>query len=416
MLRSITVLVRASAILAGLLGAAVAPGCASETEQSTSPATRRVNVVEVTRTDLPIETEAVGSLDGYINAEIRARVRGYVRAQTYRDGTLVEAGQELFRLEDAEYRAALVAARASLARAQATQKRARVQLSRDYGLFQSGAISREQLDDNIARAAESDADVEAARAQIVQARLNLSYTRVRSPIAGVAGLAQVRVGNLVGQEGPTLLTTVSRVDPIRVNFQMSELDYVRYPGPIQELADRDLAWVERQLARSEEERAAEGVTFSVELLLADGSVYPRRGLIVAAERGIDPSTGTVQLQALVQNPERVLRPGQFVRVRMGRPNEGRQVIAVPERALVSLQGKTSVAVVGRDNKVQMRRVEPGPSARNQRVIHSGLRDGERVVVEGLQQISEGSTVDPRPVAGASAATGGQSGANPARAQ
>jgi membrane fusion protein (multidrug efflux system) len=200
----------------------------------------------------------------------------------------------------------------------------------------------------------------------------------------------------VGQDGPTLLTTVSQTDPIRINFPMSEVDYLRYPERFRHLETRDLAWAKKQLASLESGATAEGGDPGVELVLADGSVYPHRGIIVTANRQIDATTGTIQVQALASNPDGLLRPGQYGRVRIRRTDSGRDELVVPEKALISVQGTYSLAVVGPDNKVQLHKVELGPASSGIQIVTRGVSEGDRIVVEGVQKVSEGATVDPKP--------------------
>jgi membrane fusion protein (multidrug efflux system) len=255
--------------------------------------------------------------------------------------------------------------------------------------------------------ADADGQVQAAKAQLDQAVLNLSYTQVTSPIDGVAGLALVRIGNLVGQDSPTLLTTVSHLDPIRVNFPMSESDYTRYRALLAHLEKRDLAWAKQQFGKLDAHGVTDDGDPGVQLVLADGSVYPHRGVIVTANRQIDTSTGTIQIQALVPNSDGALRPGAYGQVRIRRTDEGKGVLVVPERALVSVQGTYSLGVVGPDSKVHLKRVELGATSRGLRVVTSGVAEGDSVVVDGIQKISDGATVDakpaPPPSASASAA-------------
>jgi len=353
-----------------------------------------VYVASVARHDLPLYIEAVGTLDGYVNADIRARVRGFLQTQNYKDGSYVKAGQTLFTIEATEYAAALASANANLTRAKVGVSKNKVELERDQGLFNTGMLSRQDLDNVTANVADTEGQVQGAQAQVTQAQLNLSYTQMRSPISGIAGLALVRVGNLVGQDGPTLLTTVSQLDPIRINFPISEVDYVRYPERFKHLESRDLDWAKKQFSKLAAEKTAEDGDRGIELVLSDGSTYAGRGVIVAANRQVDPSTGTLQVQALVPNPELVLRPGQYAHVRMKRQNEGKDALLVPEKALISVQGTYSVGVIGPGNKVKLHRVELGPSAQGQRVVISGIAEGDRIVVEGVQKISEGAVVVP----------------------
>lgn len=364
-------------------------GCGSGKAKAAPPPPPKVIVTPVVRKDVPLYIEAVASLDGYVNAEIRARVRGILQAQSYKDGAAVAAGQLLFSIDRSEFQAALDAAKAALARTRTAAVHNKSRLNRTTSLSAARVVSQQDIEDAQAAAQDADDQVRAATAQLEQASLNLSYTEIRAPIAGIAGLAQVRIGNLVGQAEPTLLAIVSAVDPIRVNFPMSEIDYVQAADRLKGLDGRDRAWAE---ARFAEMARGLGVDDSLELLLADGTSYPRRGVIVAISRQIDPTTGTIQLQALFPNPDKVLRPGQFGRVRMRRADAGRGALVVPEPALAQVQGMYTVAVVGADGRVKVRRVDVGPSAGALRIIKSGVQAGERVVVEGVQKATDGALV------------------------
>jgi membrane fusion protein (multidrug efflux system) len=380
--------------LLGLLGLVGLGACDAGKARPAAapPPPAQVGFAVVEKRDVALYIEAVGSLDGYVNADIRARVRGYLERQSYQDGAPVTAGQVLFTIESTEYQAAARSAGANLARARVGLGKNKLDRDRDQGLVKAGMASQQDLDNASAAVADSDAQVSAAEAQLQQAQLNLGYTTLRSPIAGVAGLAQVRVGNLVGQDGPTLLTTVSQLDPIRVNFPLSEIDYVRYPERFAHLQGRDLAWARQEFARLDSQPELPGV----ELVLADGKPYPHRGAIIAVNRQIDATTGTTQLQALVPNPDGALRPGEYARVRIRREDEGKGVVVVPEKALVSVQGSYSAAVIGDDNKVQLRRIELGAGTPGFRVVTSGLVGGEHIVVDGLQRVADGATVVPHP--------------------
>ncbi len=382
--------------LAGLAWIGVA-ACGESKKATSAPPAPTVYVASVARRDVPLYIEAVATLDGYDNADIRARVRGYLQAQNYKDGSAVKRGQPLFMIENTEYVVALNAARAALARARVAQARNRIQLERDQGLFKTGMISQQDLDNVAASLADSDGQVQAAEAQVQQAQLNLSYTKIQSPLDGVAGIALVRAGNLVGQDGPTQLTTVSQLDPIRVNFPMSENDFVQYPDRFKNLEARDLTWARAQFGKLDTGGVAESGDPGIEIVLSDGSLYPHRGVMVAANRQIDPGTGTIQLQALVPNADAALRPGQYGRVRVRRQEAGRDMLVVPEKALLSVQGTYSVGVVGPDNKVQLRRLELGASVQGMRIVNKGIAEGDRIVVEGVQKISDGALVDPKPV-------------------
>jgi membrane fusion protein (multidrug efflux system) len=378
-----------------LLVLVVLAGCEQSRARSAPPPPPVVTVTTVGRQDLSLYTEAVGTASGYIDAEIRARVRGFLESQRYKEGGAVKEGQILFTIQSSEYQAALAGAKASLARARSAQDHTRVSLERRQALIKSKVVSEQELEDATASAREAENQVEVARAQLRQAELNLSYSQVRSPISGVAGLAQVRVGNLVGQDGPTLLTTVSQLDPIRVSFPLGEIEYVKSAARLRQLDKRDLPWVRAQLARLAAGQLAEGDDPGLELVLADGKPYPHKGVMVTANRQVDPGTGTIQIQALFPNPDNLVRPGQYARVRMRR-EAGDKALVVPESSLLQMQGTYSVAVVGADSKVSLRRIEVGPGAGALRVVASGLREGERIVVDGVQKVSDGALVTPQP--------------------
>ncbi|HET7538911.1 MAG TPA: efflux RND transporter periplasmic adaptor subunit [Polyangiaceae bacterium] len=366
-----------------------------------APPPASVVAVPVARENLALFIEAVATIDGFVNADIRARVKGYVRGQHYKDGATVKQGQLLFSIEPDEYANAVAAARAALVRAEAAKKNGTIELNRNQLLSQQGLVATQVFDKAVATAGDAEGQVLAARAALQQAELNLSYTQIHAPVAGVAGLALVRAGNLVGQDGPTLLTTVSQVDPIRVNFPMSEIDYVRFPERLKHLEQRDVAWARQQFARLDAQHGAGSGDPGLELVLADGSVYTHRGVLVAANRQVDASTGTIQLQALFANPEGALKPGQYGRVRIPREDQGQAALVVPEKALIATQGSFSLGVVGRDRRVHLRQVEVGPATRGMRIVTKGVSEGDQVVVEGLQKISEGSLVALLPARSAS---------------
>lgn len=378
-------------------------GCAeSKATTSAAPPAPTVQISPVVRQDVPLFFEALGNLDGYVNADIRARVRGILQAQRYKDGATVKEGQLLFTVDPSEFQIAVDSAKAALARAETAQVHTKGLLDRRQDLGAAKVVSQQEVEDAQAAARDAEDQVRAAGAQLRQATLNLSYTAIRAPVSGLAGLALVRVGNLVGQDGPTLLTTVSRVDPIRVNFPMSEIDYVKAAERLKRLDERDLAWAETQFKRMEHGGTIDDD--AIELVLSDGTTYPHRGVIVAANRQVDATTGTIQLQALFPNPDNLLRPGQYGRVRMRRRDSGANALVVPEKALIQVQGTYSLAVVAADNKVTLRKVEVGPSAGPLRIIASGVTVGEQVVAEGVQKVSDGIRVVPQPLAAAQPAT------------
>jgi membrane fusion protein, multidrug efflux system len=383
----------AAALVAGSLTGFM--GCAPEAKPAAAPPPPKVLVSAVSQRNVELFAETVGQLDGYVNAEIRARVRGYLKAQSYRDGSTVQAGQLLFTIDPQEYQAALESARGTLARAHAAVQLSKAQYARTEALLQSGTTTPRALEDALASRDDAIGQERAAQAAVRQAELNLSYTQVRSPVEGMAGLALVRVGNLVGADGPTLLTTVSSLDPMRVRFPISEREYLKNAQRYRELSGHDLAWTKAQFAKLDSGEPVAPGEEGVELVLADDSTYKKRGLIVATDREINPSTGTIEVEALFPNPDGILRPGQYGRVRMRRADAGKPAIVVAQKALLEVQGTYSVAVLGDGNKVELRRVEVGEVTGDERVITKGLSAGERIVVEGVQKVSDGAQVVPQ---------------------
>jgi membrane fusion protein (multidrug efflux system) len=379
-----------------LLGTAACTQASKTEAAAPPPPPPTVYVAQIERRDLELTNEAVATLDGYVNAEIRARVRGFLKSQSYKDGALVKAGAPLFAIESDQYAAAAKVARANLTRAKVAAERDRTVLQRSEGLSQTGMLSQQDLDDARTGVADTAGRIEGAQAELAQAELNLSYTNIRSPISGVAGVALVRIGNLVGQDGPTLLTTVSQLDPMRVSFALSEIDFVRYPNRYKSLDGRDLGWARAQFAKLDAGEKIENGDPGIELVLADGSIYSHRGVVVAVDRQVDPSTGTITLQALIPNPDGLLRPGQYGRVRLPRGDEGRNALVVPEKALIFMQGSYSIGVVDDGGKVALRKVELGERSDGMREVKSGVKEGERIVVEGVQKISDGALVKPEP--------------------
>jgi membrane fusion protein (multidrug efflux system) len=365
-------------------------GCEKPAAPAGPPPPPTVLVATVTQRDVPLYSEAVGTIDGYVNADIRARVRGFLRSQSYKDGAEVKAGELLFTVEPSEFVAAVESARGAVAQAKAVKSRTILDRDRNLALVDKGVVARSQTDDSVAQAQQAEGQLTSAQAQLTQSQLNLSYTQIRSPVAGIAGIAQVRVGNLVGQEGPTLLTTVSQVDPMRVSFPISEADFLQFGARFRHLDARDLAWARKQFQTLAAGGEPEGQA-AIEVILADGKPYPLRGVIVSTNRQIDPSSGT-----LFPNPDKVLRPGQYGRVRLRRDDAGHGVLVVPARALIQVQGTYSLAVVGPDSKSHVRRVELGPAVGALQIIASGVAAGDRVIVEGLQKAPDGATVVAQP--------------------
>jgi membrane fusion protein (multidrug efflux system) len=364
-------------------------GCQKSQQLANQPPD--VEVVEVLQKDVPIYSEWVGTLDGFINAQIKAQVTGYLLRRNYTEGSYVKKGQLLFEIDPRTFQAALDQARAQLAnaegqlaQAEANQVKAQLDVNRYVPLAKEQAVTQQDLDNAVQanRAAQAQvraakAQIDAAKAQVDAAQLNLSFTKVASLIDGIAGIAQAQIGDLVGPTG--LLTTVSTVDPIKVYFPVSEQEYLNY---IKENPD-----VEKRVAQEKQ--------LALQLVLADGSLYPQKGNFSLADRQVDVRTGTLRLEGRFPNPGNVLRPGQFARVRaITRSRRG--ALLVPQRAVTELQGSYQVAVVGNDNKVSIRPVKVGERVGTDWIIEEGLKPGEKVVAEGIQRVKAGMTVDPKP--------------------
>ena len=345
--------------------------------RATEPPAPEVRVAPVVQRDVPVYSEWVATLDGYVNAQIRPQVSGYIIKQDYKEGSLVRKGQVLFEIDPRPFKAALDRAKGDLMQAQAQLGKSTLDVERDTPLAEGKAIAQSQLDNEIQAKLGAQAAVESGRAAVEQAELNLEFTKVTSLVDGIAGIAQVQIGNLVGPN--SILTSVSQVDPIKAYFPIS---------------DREYLLVQRSNAIS----GKHTISFfgnSLELTLTDGSIYPKKGKILLADRQVDPNTGTIRIVAAFPNPGNILRPGQYGRVRV-ETSIKKGALLLPQSAVAQSQGSYQVAVVGSDHKVSMRAVKPGEKVGTMWVIDEGLKPGEQVVVEGLQKLREGTVVTPVP--------------------
>ena len=329
---------------------------------------------------MPIYGEWVGTLEGYLNAQISPRVSGYVIRQNYQEGGLVRKDQILFEIDPRPFQAALDQAKAQLAEAKAQLARATLDVNRDVPEAQARAIPQSQLDNDRQTQLAAKAAVDAGEAAVEQAALNLGYTKVRSLIPGIAGITTVQVGNLVGPS--TVLTSVSQVNPIKVYFPISEQQYMRIAGRIRPGTVDFLSHASR---------------IPLQLILSDDNTYPYRGRILFAGRQVDPATGTIQIVGSFPNPGDVLRPGQYARVR-AMTQVLKAALLVPQQAVTQLQGSYQIAVVGADNQVQIRAVQVGQTVGTMWVVTSGLQPAESVVAEGAQKLRDGERVMPKPFA------------------
>jgi len=371
-------------VVIGLVAGALRPKRASGAGTETPP---DVMVAQVEQRDVPIYGEWIGTLDGFVNADVRAQVTGYLVRQDYKEGAFVNKGQLLFEIDPRPFQAALdqaegqlAQAKAQLTNAEAVQVRTQLDVERYAPLAKEQAASQQDLDNatqnNLAAkatVATAQAQIKTAEAAVETAKLNLGFTRLTAPISGIAGQAQLQVGALVNTSS-TPVTTVSTLDPIRDYFTVSEQDYIE---------------LQKQFSSSDRQR------WKLQLILADGTIYPHEGAFYFAGRAVDQNTGAIQLAALFPNPGNVLRPGQYGKVRaVVRIEKG--ALLVPQPAVAELQGNYQVDVVGEDGKIAIRPVKVGDRIGTMWIIEDGLKAGERVVAEGQQALRPGMIVQPKP--------------------
>jgi len=360
-------------VIAGFLVA----GCSGTKAATPAAPPPTVEVTQVVQQDIAIPSEWVATLDGYVNAEIQPRVAGYLIRQDYKEGSVVRKGEVLFEIDPRPFKAALDQAKAQQAQAEAQLGKAKLDVERDTPLAQARAIAQSQLDNEIQAELGAKASVAAAKANVEQAALNLEFTRVTSLVDGVAGIAQVQIGNLVSPG--SVLTAVSQMDPIKAYFTVSENEYIdfhrRYPTE----------------ASVEEARK----NAHLQLVLGDGSLYEHKGAIYFADRQVNPSTGAIRIAGVFPNPGNLLRPGGFGRIRTSVKTKNGALL-VPQRAVTEMQGSYQVAVVGDGNKVNIRPVNVGERIGSMWIV-DGVKPGEYVVVEGLTKVKDGAVVNPKPI-------------------
>jgi len=352
-------------------------GCQKKAGPNPLLAPPEVEVTKVITGDVPVVREWIGSIDGSYNADVRARVSGYITAQRYKDGAVVKTEDVLFEIDQRPFTAALAQAKADLSQAQADQVKTQLAADRYTSLSTQKAVSDQDRDNAVQQNEAAKARVEAQKALVQQAELNLEFTKVTAPVNGVASIANRNIGDLVGPSDPNPLVTVSTVDPVRAYFQISEQAYLKIAAKI----------------NAPQDAKVQGPP--IELVLADGSDYPHKGRLVALDRQVDSSTGTIRLAAEFPNPGNILRPGQFARVRVVVAHE-EAALLIPQQAVQELQGSHQVAVLDAENKVAIRLVKPGPRFGAMWVIHDGLQAGDQIVVEGLQKVANGKVVVPKP--------------------
>jgi membrane fusion protein, multidrug efflux system len=377
-------------LAAACLSVCLVSGCGEP--KATGPAAPPVEVANVVQKDVPIIREWVGTTDGLVNAKINAQVQGYLIKQNYKEGSLVKKGQVLFEIDPRPFQAALEQAKGQLAINDGQLYTAKANLEKIRPLAAVNAVSKKDLDDAIGREASAKAAVQAAKAAVRKDEIDLSFTKINSPIDGIAGIAKAQLGDLVGNPGGPELTTVSTVDPIKVFIPLSEQEYMRF------------------IREAEAKGNSEPKGPNLELILADGRVFPHKGKLYFADRQVDERTGTIKVATLFPNPGNLLRPGQFAKVKALIETQTGALL-VPQRAVTELQGRYQLAVVGADNKVDLRWVKVGERAGPLWVIEVGLKPEERVIVEGMQKVKAGMTVTPKPyqeaAAGAPASPAGK---------
>jgi membrane fusion protein, multidrug efflux system len=391
-------------------------GCGKE--EKVQPQAPIVEVADVTQKDVTVYAEWVGTLDGLVNAIIRAQVQGYLVKQNYKEGDLVRKGQVLFQVDPREYETALAQANAALSQSKGALEQtkaslqkakaevsvqdarwttAKANLTRIRPLAAENAVSKKDLDDAVgmelstrsavdaAKAAveAAQANIVAAEAQVLgaqanvdKAKLNLSFTRITSPVDGVAGIAKAQMGNLVGPGSTEELTTVSAIDPIKCYVSLSEQEYMR----------------------AQERRSSQAGKVLLDLILSDGTTYPHKGDVAFADRQVDVRTGTIRVATTFPNPQNLLRPGMFSRIR-AEMGIKKGALVIPQQAVTEIQGRYLVAVVGPENKVSIKPVKAGQWFGQFWVIDEGLQAGEKVVAEGTQKVREGMVVSPKPFSG-----------------
>jgi membrane fusion protein (multidrug efflux system) len=363
-------------ILAILMAGVSLAGCSEEKKAAAPPPPPEVEVATVVQKDVPVYQEWVASMDGLVNATILAQVQGYLIKQNYKEGDFIKKGTLLFEIDPRPFQAALDEARAALAKQQAVLQTAQANLKRILPLAAANAVSQRDKDNAVGSVQSAEAQVLASQAQVRKAELDLGFAKITSPIDGIAGAASAQLGDLVGTPQARTLTTVSTVNPIKVYVPISEREYLQ------------------AVEKSKPEKKSDAERAEFDLILADGSTWPQKGTFAFADRQVDPLTGTIKVAILFPNPDNLLRPGQYAKVRalMGM---AKNALLVPQRAVGELQGRYQVAVVEADDTVRIRGVTAGERFDNLWVIREGLKPGDRVVAEGTQKVGDGVKVTPK---------------------
>ena len=345
-----------------------------------APVLLEVAVRQVQPRDIPIYLEMVGQTRGSVSIPIRARVDGVLEEMHFLEGRPVSKDQLLYVIDPSPYQSQVVEAEGRLAQARTNMAKARSDLGRIKPLAEINAVSKQDLDAAVAQYDAARGAVQAAEAQLEQAEIRLGYTRIQAPIAGLIGITKAKVGEYVGREpNPVVLNDLSQTDPIRVRFSINEREYLRF--------NREFAAEMGQMDGQTEGQA------DLQLVLADGSIHAYPGKVVNFDATVDPTTGTLTLEADFPNPDRLVLPGQFARVRAV-IEERKAALAVPQKAVMETQGLFQLAVIGDDNTVELRRVKMGPRVDREWIVEAGLQAGERIALAGMQRLRTGMKVIP----------------------
>ncbi|HEY1732360.1 MAG TPA: efflux RND transporter periplasmic adaptor subunit [Terriglobales bacterium] len=367
---------RTAAFLTLLVGLTLLAGCEKK-EEAAKPTPPEVSVVTPLEQDVPNYSEYVAQLNGPVNAEITPKVQGYLLRQAYQNGYFVKAGQLLFELDPRQYQAALDQSKADVAQAEANLARVQADVARDTPLAAQSAIPQKQLDNDVANQQSWEAEVKAKKAALDNAQLNLAWTKVYSPIDGIAGVSSSQVGDLVGTS--TKMATVSQVNPIWAYFNISESKFLEFAPEVEKIITGKMP--------------ASRAPSDIEYIQANDQSFPSKGKIIYVNRQVGTSTGTIQLAAQFANPDAVLRPGGFGRVRiLNGATKG--ALLVPQPAVMQVQSMYQVLVVTPENKAVFRPVKVGERVGPNWIITDGIKPGEKVVVDGLLKIQQFAALDP----------------------
>jgi len=346
----------------------ICAGCSSNKEQPPPPPPG-VTIASVVQKDVPIHQEWVGTMAGNVDADIRPKVEGFLLKQIYTEGSYVRKGQPMFELDARQAQASVEQAKGRLERAGAALAQAQIDVKRYTPLVAQRAVSQAELDKALSMERAAKAEMDADQAVLDNANLNLGWATVTSPISGIAGISKVGIGDLMTPT--TVMTTISSVDPINIDFSIAEQDYMRF----------------------QREKSGQAAGRSLQLILGDGTEYPQRGRALLVNREVDTRTGTIQVRAEFPNPGNVLRPGQYARIRAATELR-KSALLIPQQSVSELQGVYQVGVVASDNKVTIKTVTLGPQFGDMWIVESGLQAGENVVVDGLQRLKSGMVVAP----------------------